>query len=64
MGSYFGLRRKFVEKWQIHMMSYLQQPISNIAIHQATDRAIPGFAWYNSRGREKNPLSCEWETGL
>ena len=34
------------------------------AIHKATSRAVPGFAWYNSCLTEKNSLSHEWENGL
>ena len=29
------------------------------AIHKAANRAVPGFAWYNSCGAEKNSLSHE-----
>ena len=34
------------------------------AIHKAPGRAVANFAWYNSRGMEKNPLSREWENSL
>ena len=56
----------------LYLVQFLKNPeavnrgtVSNSAIHKAADRAVPGFAWYNSCGTEKCPLavngSCQQE---
>ena len=44
------------------MSSIYLPSITNRAIHQATGRKVPGFAWYNPRGTGKIPQAVNGRT--